>query len=204
MGAVDKAGNVQYTSEGNNCTEVRKAPGSEITKIFLPIIMRPDPNWGFERGDFTNWQHGGELAQSVSTAMPHSGSYSALLGNPGYDCWLGVPVGSAWLQRDVTVPASGSPTLSFWYRIYTQDKNSTFSDQLDLFAVYINGSRVFAGMNRTEEAICPGTPYDLDWQQEVVPLDDYKGQTIEITFYNYNRPDKWYNTYTYIDDVSVQ
>jgi hypothetical protein len=203
MRAVDKAGNV-YTTNGNDCTETIN-PNTKIEKVFLPIIIVPAPNWGFETGDFTSWQHGGELAQSVSTAMPHSGNYSALLGNPGYNCWLGVPVGSAWLRRSVRVPSSGSPTLSFWYRIYTQDKNQNLSDQLDLFAVYINGSDlVVKDANTTEKAICPGTPYNLGWKQVIFPLDAYRGQTIEITFYNYNRHDTWYNTYTYVDDVSVQ
>jgi hypothetical protein len=45
---------------------------------------------------------------------------------------------------------------------------------------------------------------DLGWRQRIFSLNAYKGQTIQITFYVYNRPDKWYNTYVYIDDVSVQ
>jgi len=198
--AVDNVSNEQYTN-GEDATTCH----SGIKRVFLPIVMAPDPNWGFELGNFTSWQHGGQLAQSV-TATPYSGSYSALLGSPSYPC-NGVPIGSAWLRRSVRVPSSGSPTLSFWYRIRTQDKNSALSDQLDLFAVYINGSRVFADANRTEDAICPGTPYDLDWRQGSISLDDYRGQTIEITFYNYNRAPvepKWGNTYTYIDDVSVE
>jgi hypothetical protein len=202
MRAVDKAGNVSEWVE--NCTETIRP---EIKKIFLPIIMVPDPNWGFETGDFTSWEHGGELAQSVSTAVPHSDNYSALLGNPGYKCSGGVPLGSAWLRRTVKVPSSGSPTLSFWYRIVTQDKTSTATlDLYDLFEVRINGSRVFTDANFTVDPdwkTCPIT-YNSEWKPVVVPLDAYKGQIIQITFYNYNRPDKWYNTYTYLDDVSVE
>lgn len=194
--AVDKAGNVAYTS-GTDCTTTVD-PG--IKKVFLPIVMAPDPNWGFETGDFTSWQHGGQLARSVQAA-PHSGSYAALLGSPSYPC-NGVPVGSAWLRRSVMVPSSGSPTLSFWYRIYTQDKNTNLSDQYDLFAVYINGNRVWADANKNDYGC--GAPKDLNWQPASISLDAYKGQTIEITFYNYNRPDNWYNTYTYLDDVAVQ
>jgi hypothetical protein len=147
------------------------------------------------------------LAQSVSKAKPHSGSYSALLGSPSYNCNGGVPVGSAWLRRSVTVPSSGSPTLSFWYRIYTQDKNSTLSDQYDLFAVYINGSQVVVKDASTSDPYGCSTLKDLGWQEVNFSLDAYKGQTIQITFYNYNRAPvgpTWYNTYTYVDDVSVQ
>lgn len=202
MGAVDKAGNVQYTS-GNDCTEVDPSYSPYQEKVFLPIVMAPDPNWGFETGDFTGWQHGGQLARSVSTAMPHSGSYAALLGNPGYSC-NGVPVGSAWLRRSVTVPSSGSPTLSFWYRIYTQDKNTNLSDQYDLFAVYINDSQLVVKDANTSDPYGCSNLKDLGWKQVNFSLDAYKGQTIQITFYNYNRPDNWYNTYTYVDDVAVQ
>jgi hypothetical protein len=204
MRAVDKAGNVESTS-GSDCTVVSET--LKLEQVFLPIIMAPDQNWGFELGNFTYWQHGGQLAQSVSTAMPHSGSYSALLGSPSYACNYGVPVGSAWLRRSVTVPSSGSPTLSFWYRIYTQDKNTGLSDQYDLFAVYINGSQlVVKDANISDPYGCSMTPpyKNLGWKPVNFSLDAYKGQTIEITFYNYNRPDRYYNTYTYVDDVSVQ
>jgi len=205
MRAVDKAGNVEYTG-GDDCTEV----SDTRNKIFLPIVMVPDPNWGFETGDFTSWEHGGQLAQSVLTAMPYSGTYSALLGSPSYACDGGVPVGSAWLRRTVKVPSSGSPTLSFYYRIFTQDKTAPEDfDKLDLFAVSINGSQVFADMNMTENWGCPQT-HDLRWRHGEVSLEDYKGKTVAITFYNYNRaappwpdPEK-YNTYTYLDDVSVE
>ena len=66
-----------------DCTETYVP---DLKKVLLPIIIIPDPNWGFETGDLASWQHGGQLAQSVSTAMPHPGNYSALLGNPGYNC----------------------------------------------------------------------------------------------------------------------
>jgi hypothetical protein len=202
MRAVDKAGNVAYT-DGGACTEVSEAYGPAVEKVFLPLVIAPDPNWGFELGNFTNWQHGGQLARSVSKAKPHSGSYSALLGSSGYSC-SGVPIGNAWLRRSLIVPSSGSPTLSFWYRIYTQDKNSALSDQYDLFAVYVNGSvEVVRDANTTDSYGC-GTLNDLGWKQVNFSLDAYKGQTIQITFYVYNRPDKWYNTYVYVDDVSVQ
>jgi len=201
MRAVDKAGNVQYTP-GNDCTHVSEDYVHPMQKVFLPIIMAPDPNWGFELGDFTRWQHGGELPQSVLEGTPHSGQYSARLGKPGYPCNDGVPIGSAWLRRSITVPSSGSPILSFWYRIYTQDQNPSVPWEYDYFAVNINASEVFTDSNTTQTSDC--TMYDLGWKEGTVSLIPYTGQTIDITFYNYNRPDADFNTYTYVDDVSVQ
>ena len=202
--AEDNVSNESSYTTGEDCTTY----SSGIKRVFLPILIAPEPNWGFETGDFTNWEHGGQLAQSVSTAMPYSGNYSALLGDPGYDC-NDVPVGSAWLRRKVTVPSSGSPTLSFRYRIYTQDRNSTLSDQYDLFAVYINDSILVVKDANTTYPFGCSTTHDLKWKPVSFPLNAYKGQLIQITFYNYNRapsgnyPEK-FNTYTYVDDVSVQ
>ena len=206
--AEDNVSNESSYTNGEDETTYQ----SGVKKVFLPILVAPDPNWGFETGDFTSWQHGGQLAQSVSTATSHSGSYSALLGNPSYPC-TNVPVGSAWLSRSVTVPSSGSPTLSFYYRVFTQDKTvPEHYDKLDLFAVYINGSQlVVEHANITDPPTCAKI-YDLcpDWCRVSFSLDAYKGQTIEITFYNYNRADppfnypERFNTYTYIDDVSIQ
>jgi len=199
--AEDNVSNEQQYTNGEDATTYQ----SGVKTVFLPVVVAPDSNWGFETGDFTSWQHGGELAQSVSTAMPRSGNYSALLGSPSYAC-NSVPVGSAWLRRSVTVPSSGSPTLSFWYRIYTQDKNTNLTDDYDLFAVYINGSRVWADANTSDPYGC-STLKNLGWQPASVSLNGYQGQTIQITFYNYNRAPngaQWYNTYTYVDDVSVQ
>jgi hypothetical protein len=195
--AEDNVSSESLYTTGEDCTTYQ----SGIKRVFLPILIAPDPNWGFETGDFTSWQHGGQLAQSVSTVMPHSGNYSALLGNPDYACYKGVPIGSAWLRRNITVPSSGSPILRFWYRIYTQDQNPSEPWQNDYFAVDINGSEVFKDSNITQYADC--TTYDLKWREGIVPLGAYTGQ-IEITFYNYNRPDFHYNTYTYVDDVSVE
>jgi hypothetical protein len=197
--AEDNVSNESPYTNGQDATTYH----SGIKKVFLPILIAPDPNWGFETGDFTNWQHGGQLVQSVSAAEHHSGNYSALLGNPSYRCEGGVPVGSAWLRRNVTVPSSGSPTLSFWYKIFTQDKNSALSDQYDLFAVYVNGSLLWKDANTSDPYGC-GTLKNLGWQPGTISLNDYKGQTIQIAFYVYNRPDGWYNTYVYVDDVSVQ
>jgi len=203
MRAVDKAGNVEYTG-GDDCTETYDP---EIKKIFLPIIMRP-LCWGFETG-FGDWEHDGELAQSVE-AVPHSGNRSALLGSPSYRCDGYVPVGSAWMSRSVTVPSSGSPALSFCYRIFTQDRTALNTLEVyDLFAVYINGVRQHEDANIQIYRHGCDTLHDLGWKCKGLSLDAYRGQTIHITFHNYNRATdginpNWYNTYTYVDDVCVQ
>ena len=49
---------------------------------------------------------------------------------------------------------------------------------------------------------CAASPYDTDWQQFTYDLSAYQGQTIEIRLVNHTS-DQWYNTWTYVDDVSV-
>jgi hypothetical protein len=197
--AEDNVSNESSYTNGQDATLYH----SGIKKVFLPILIAPDPNWGFETGDFTSWQHGGELVQSVSAAEPHSGNYSALLGSPSYNCAGGVPKGSAWLRRSVTVPSSGSPILRFWYKLYTQDKNTDpVSEEYDFFAVYINGNQELIVANTTDNYGC-STLNELE-DTPIISLDGYQGETIPIAFYVYNKKDGWYNTYVYIDTVSVE
>jgi hypothetical protein len=199
--AEDNVSNTSLWTNGQDATLYH----SGIKRVFLPIIMMgSDPNWGFETGDFASWEHGGVLHTAVTTDEHHSGSYSALLGDPGWDCEDGVPEGNAWMRRSVTVPSSGSPILRFWYKLYTQDKNTIpISEVYDFFAVYINGSPFWKDANTSDPYGC-GTLKNLGWQLGTVSLTDYKGDPIQIAFYVYNRPDRWYNTYVYVDDVSVQ
>ena len=200
-------------------TKCKKLNNPTITvtarKIYLPLIMRnyPPPivtNGGFEddgeaKGpdeEWIGWTHGGKLNQSITSTNPHSGNFSALLGNPAYKCRNGVPIGSAWLEQTVLVPSTASPELSFWYNILTHDTNLVLSDTYDSFEVKINGSRVFLYMNSTESYGCNDLR-DLEWRPKIIDLSSYAGMFITIRFENWNRLDNWYNTWTYVDDVEV-
>jgi hypothetical protein len=60
-------------------------------------------NGGFETGSFLPWYHDG--AWTISTTMPHSGTYCA------YD------VGNHWLRQDITpTPASQIVSVTLWCR----------------------------------------------------------------------------------------
>jgi hypothetical protein len=189
-------------------------------RLYLPAALRgyPPPvvnNGGFETGDLTNWQHGGELDQSVSSDRPHGGMYSAVLGSPLYEN-DSVPEGSAWVYQTIKVPDSGTPTLSFWYRIFSCDvmwseHRQSYYDYLDVVLEDTSGNRLesllrdgFTGEWQ------PNTLQDLGWRQRIFDLSAYKGQTIRIRFANFNTsgapkdPDPGLNTYTYLDDIAVE
>jgi hypothetical protein len=154
--------------------------------------------------------HGGELTQSITSTNPHSGIFSALLGDPAYECEGDVPVGSAWVEQTVFVPvAMVSPRLSFWYRIVTQDKNPNLADEFDSFDVWIDDVRVFQDAKKSGDYGCnPGGEEDLGWKNEEIDVTQYKGQYITVRFENRSTADYgldtgWYNTWTYVDDVQI-
>ena len=178
-----------------------------IYPIYLPVVARdyspPDLiNGGFENG-WTGWTHGGELPRTITSANPHSGNFSALLGNPGYKCENGVPVGSAWIQQTFLVPHTAAPRLSFWYNIWTQDKNPYRNYDFDVFEVKINATVVLMDARITGTYGCnlPVAQQDLGWRVKEVSLNDYRGQRVTIRFRNLSYPDGWFNTWTYVDDV---
>jgi Mg-chelatase subunit ChlD len=171
---------------------------------YLPVVTRdypPPVNGGFENG-WTGWTHGGELSQTITSTNPYWGNLTALLGNPAYECRGGVPLGSAWMEQTVRVPSTASPELSFWYNIFTHDKDSTLRGKYDTFDVKINGGLVFRDMNTTNPYKCDNLR-NLGWRQATIDLGHYSRLSITIRFENWSRYDHWYNTWTYVDDVQI-
>jgi hypothetical protein len=180
--------------------------------IYLPVVMlnycpQVPLNGGFETGDFTYWTHGGELAQTVQSDVACQCKHAALLGNPGYPCAGGVPVGRAWIQRTFAVTSTGSPVLSFCYRIMTHDhiKWTDGTTLGDSFEVYVQGNRVLQDGYDNYPNRSPGcrSLQDLGWKSFYYDLSSYKGQDIQVRFENWNRYDGWYNTWTYVDAVQI-
>jgi len=185
-------------------------------RAYLPVVRRNYPpiivvNGGFEDG-WTGWMPGGKLAQAVSSAHWQSGRYSALLGDPSYNCAGGVPAGSAWVEQTVVIPSSvTSPTLYFKYNIFTQDKNPFLEDEYDRFDVRVGNTLVFSDARRTDPYGCDLASKDLDlhWKDGKVGLSAYSGQQITIRFENRSTSDYgpdfgWYNTWTFVDDVRIE
>jgi hypothetical protein len=184
----------------------------------LPYII----NGGFEEW-WASWRRGGAAIivtdtdtapqRDIITDTAHSGNFSARLGHPYYECKGGIPITSAWISQAIFVPSTPSPELSFWYRIFTHDKNKNLDDAHDSFDVRIIDSLghdilVHRDANRSGHYSCDHLR-DLGWREipgtnnVTIPLGDYKGSYITIRFENWNRSHKWYNTWTYVDDVQI-
>jgi len=165
-------------------------------------------NGGLETGDFTCWAHGGSYAQSVVSwlsngELPYQGHYCALLGTP-VPC-ISQTATSAWMYQDFIVPdVPGTVTLSFAYRIFTNDIYDWASFHVELRApndailAYI----LRDGYNPPDNiAKCSN---DLGWKTFSYNLEAYKGQTVRIYFVSRNEWDGGWGIWTYIDDVKLQ
>jgi hypothetical protein len=183
-------------------------------KVYLPLVLRnypppppapPVKNGGFEETpDLKDWTPvgSGQLAPKVVSAPTHNNSTrAAVLGYSDAPC-QGEPHGDSSLSQSIQVPSSGSPRLSLFYRIKTYDR--LVGDKYDWFAVYINGALVLQTGRTSPTTItgCAASAYDTGWQQFTYDLSAYQGQTIEIRLVNHTS-DQYYNTWTYVDDVSV-
>jgi len=167
--------------------------------------MRRLLNGGFESGEFSpGWQASGELHREIVSVPTHSENHAALLGDPNYENRGGCPVGEAAIHQVIDVPASGHPCLRLWYRIYSYD-----TVDWDYFGIDI--MEWPKGPNQNLRRVgCPswewtGTRWDSTWRELEIILDDYRGQTIKVEFYNVmTNEDGWYNTWTYVDDVALE
>jgi uncharacterized repeat protein (TIGR01451 family) len=169
---------------------------------FYSVAEIPICNGDFETGDFGCWSEKGELHRFIQPDVVHTGRYAAELGNHRYACQDGVPKLDAWIRQSVHIPNEcPSPTLSFWYRIRSND--ILVSSRYDSFDVYVNKDLILrAGNKKWSKPACSAL-WDSQWRQHTWDLSQYRGKTIELSFGNVIRADWWYNTYTYLDDVEV-
>jgi hypothetical protein len=183
-------------------------------------------NGGFEDGyNQTAWQQiedplPVDIVQSIvekpdGSTPPAGGNYALLLGNPDYPCTHdGVPVGYGAAEQVFSLPPQAE-RLVFDYIVWSQD--ACLGITYDRFEVYINDFLTFHDGNQIYEGLScehwwrvpsPENPRDpgrtSGWATGEIDLSGYAGQTVVVSFRNYNRIDGWYSTYTHIDNVSVE
>jgi len=167
-------------------------------------------NGGFETGGFTDgWVDGagsvmGPLNPNwadhlVSLDMPATGNYSALLGfkytEPQQHRY-------GFMHYDVTIPAGvSSATLAFAYR--QQGYDGVGRDPFEVEIRDTSGNTLatvlsFAFPERT------GVFKDSGWLREGFDMSPFAGQTVRIYFRQVNSDDNWYETWVFVDDVSLE
>jgi hypothetical protein len=202
--------------------EVKPPP----SKSYLPVIMKNyvPPQGPFSNGGFENnsrWILSGELKHKRTTVKHRSGSYSVQLGLDGSSPCLGKvpcsPAGSencesfAMATQGFDVPNSGSPSLSFYYQIYTYDHKPSERPAADYFAAYIRDLSTSTETLVYLDDLSWVSTFDCDhsvnakssWQPvSSINLSPYKGKTVELIFKVTNGGHNFWNTWVYIDDVT--
>jgi hypothetical protein len=173
-------------------TSPPSAASAPVTPSSSPIIVT---NGGFESG-LASWTTAGVTAPRTSTTA-HSGGGSAILGVASGPETLG----NSSLSQAVSIPATGTSTLSFWYQPHTADgvcggtttcqwdwmegqvRNSSGTTLLTLFKLNNNGG---------------------SWTRVTADLTAYKGQTVTLWFnVHLDGAVPAEDTWMYLDDVSI-
>ena len=119
------------------------------------------------------------------------------------------------MTQTIAVPALNqwpSTKLTLWYRIFTYDV--VFSERrqqyFDSFDVYLLSSRgitithLLRDGNNNAALTGEGKPViDLGWKQATFDLTPFAGQTVQLYVANSNRVDRLFNTWTYVDNVTI-
>jgi len=173
-----------------------------------------------DNGDFSAGLNGwivppdNELpVQVLGSAEACGTSPEVVLGNPGLG-WgnNNVPVGRAAIRREIQVPSAAQVPglgIAFKYDIVTYDLLEYPEYPWDSFDVRVIDGQgiehlVLRDGNRDPVyAPPPALRFDLGCREFVIDLTAYAGQRITIEWANWNRHDRWYNTWTYLDDVRL-
>ncbi|NLS77003.1 MAG: hypothetical protein GXY76_07065 [Chloroflexi bacterium] len=184
------------------------------TRTYVQSVV----NGSFRTPNLASWQYGGPLRAREVPAESWNGTVKplALLGLPelgrGFDPDRIpiTPVGYGAITQTITIPALedlANPTLSFWYRVISYDVLYTSDQRLyDSFDAYIltgTGEKLILRDGNTGPFSETMPPADSGWKLKQYSLAAYAGQTIGIRFACYNRNDKAYNTWAYVDDIRV-
>ena len=165
------------------------APSNPVTPTAQPVS-----NGGFESG-LSGWTGAGTLPKAATVA--HSGTGSALIGLASGS----EPLGNSTLSQQITVPATGTSTLTFWYQPHTADAScgGTTTCQWDWME----------GQLRSTSGATLASLFKLNnnggtWTQISADLTAYRGQSIVLWFnVHLDGANPADDTWMYLDDVAV-
>jgi Domain of unknown function (DUF4082)/Fibronectin type III domain/Bacterial Ig domain len=180
------------TASNPNGSGPESAPSAPVTPSTSASLVL---NGGFESG-LNSWTPGGVAAPTASSARAHSGTGAALLGTlSGTE-----PSGDSTLSQAITVPASGTTSLSFWYWPATTDSLCSGSG-----CVYDwQEAQIRNTSGQTLASVFKSNSNAQAWTQVTFSLAAYAGQNV-VLWFNVHQdgsspPD---DTSMYLDDVSA-
>ena len=174
-------------------TGPESAKSNEVTPSASALHV---DNGGFENG-LASWTTGGVAPPTASGAQTHSGTGSALLGTvqPATQ-----PNGDSNLSQTVSIPPTGTTTLTFWYRPSTADDICTGSG-----CVYDwQEAQVRSTSGQTLASIFKSNSNSQTWTKVTFDMSPYAGQSVGLWFNVHQdgatNPD---DTWMYLDDVTL-
>ncbi|MFC8719239.1 M4 family metallopeptidase [Kitasatospora sp. NPDC057198] len=165
----DPGGNQSPTPTPTSSPTGNPNPGNALT------------NGNFEQGA-TGWTQSANDITNSTQQQAHGGSWYAWM--MGY----GSAASETLSQSSVAVPA-GSPRLTFWLKVTTQESGSTAYDTLKVSA---NGQTLATYSNANASS---------GYVQKTVDLSAFAGQSVNLQFTG--QEDAYLSTVFLIDDVSV-
>ena len=174
-------------------TGPESAPSNAVTPSSSALHVN---NGGFESG-LGSWTTGGVAPPTASNTQVHSGSGSALLGTvqPATE-----PNGDSSLSQAVSIPPTGTTTLTFWYRPATADDLCSGSG-----CVYDwQEAQVRDANGNTLASIFKSNSNSQTWTKITYDMSPYAGQSV-VLWFNVHQdgaspPD---DTWMYLDDVTL-
>jgi Zn-dependent metalloprotease len=138
-------------------------------------------------GDFeqstSGWSQSDDIITNSALQAAHGGSWYAWM--MGY----GAAAVESLSRSDVVVPSTGTPKLTFWLKVTTQESGSTAYDTLK---VKVNGTTLAAYSNANASS---------GYVHKTVDLSAYKGRTVKLEFAG--TEDAYLSTVFLVDDVAI-
>jgi len=168
-------------------TAINVAPGTQTCGAGgAPPSPNLLGNGGFESGPSSWTATSGVITPSTSRPA-HTGTWKAWLGGTGRR-------GTQYVQQQVTVPTTGTPTLSFWLRVDTAETSTTKAyDTLKVQVLSTSAATLatYSNLSATGGA----------YIQRTIDLSAYKGRTITVKLLG--SEDSSLQTSFVVDDVVV-
>ncbi|MFI8916106.1 M4 family metallopeptidase [Streptomyces sp. NPDC053513] len=139
-------------------------------------------NGTFEQGT-SGWTQSDDIITNSTLQLARSGSWYAWMMGYGADAVESLS------QSNIAVPSAGTPKLTFWLKVTTQESGSTAYDTLK---VKVNGTTLATYSNANASS---------GYVQRTVDLSAYKGQTVKLEFAG--TEDTYLSTVFLVDEIAI-
>ncbi|GAA3083760.1 M4 family metallopeptidase [Streptomyces roseofulvus] len=157
-------------------------PGTPTPSPTTPPGGNALANGSFEQGT-TGWTQSDNIITNSSLQTARDGSWYAWMMGYGADAVESLS------QPNIAVPSTGTPKLTFWLKVSTQESGSTAYDTLK---VNVNGTTLATYSNADAG---PG------YVQKTVDLSAHKGQTVKLEFAG--TEDTYLSTIFLVDQITI-